>query len=272
MARRRPPKWLEVARGNPSASRQVARTDWLARALARAGVMPQAHAEAAIREGRVRLSGRVTREPLTLVKPDDRVEVDGRPVSLVAPTIVLAFHKPPGTVVSKRDPEGRQTVFDLLLASLPEDLRGYGWHAVGRLDRDTTGLLLFTNDERFVAFATLPKTHLPKRYVAEVGADVDEAKLAPLTRGVELRDGATRPAQVRIRAPRAVEITLTEGRHHQVKRMLGAVKLPVTKLHRESIGSVVVDVPEGAWRKLSDEEVRALGYLPREPPGSEPRA
>ena len=226
--------------------------------------MPESEAEAAIRAGRVKLAGRVTREPLALVRPHDRVEVDGRKVSLSAPTIVLAFHKPAGTLTSQRDIEGRPTVFDVLLPTLPSDLAAYQWHAVGRLDRETTGLLLFTNDERFVSHATLPKTHLPKRYVAEVLGNPDREKLAPLEKGIELRDGPTRPAKVHVRSPNVVEITITEGRNHQVKRMFGAVKLSVTRLHREAIGDVVLDVPEGKWRRLRPEEIRSLGYAPRD--------
>jgi 23S rRNA pseudouridine2605 synthase len=242
----------------------VERTDWLARALARAGVMPEREAEAAIRAGRVTLQGRVVREPLALVRSGDLVRVDGHSVSLSAQTIVLAFHKPPGVITARSDPEGRKTVFDLLVPSLPPELAGYGWHAVGRLDRDTTGLLFFTNDERFVSHATLPKTHLSKRYVAEVRGEADAEKLRPLEIGIPLQDGPARPAKAKVRGPGVVEITLIEGRNRQVKRMLSAVKLPVKKLHREAIGEIVLDVPEGKWRRLSDVEIRSLGFAPNQ--------
>jgi 23S rRNA pseudouridine2605 synthase/16S rRNA pseudouridine516 synthase len=212
-------------------------------------------AETAVRAGRVQVAGRTFREPMTFVRPGDEVRVDGRAVSLEAPTIVLMFHKPAGVVTSSTDPEGNGTVFDRLLAVLPPELQRYGWHAVGRLDRDTTGLLLFTNDEKVVGHITSPETHLPKRYVAAVGSKADDAKLEPLRRGIQLHDGVARPAKARVLEDGRVELTITEGRHHQVKRMLGEVGLPVTKLHRAAIGDLELDVPEGQWRRLTNEEL-----------------
>jgi pseudouridine synthase len=258
---RRPPRWLEAARHRGAAAEGT----WLARALARAGVLPREPAEAAIREGRVKVDGHPVLEPFAPVAPGAAVRLDGRPVSLAFRTRVLAFHKPAGLVCAARDEHGGGTVFDALAAVLPPELRGFGWHAVGRLDRDTTGLLLFTNDEAFVAHATRPQSHLPKRYLARVGANVAEAQLARLREGLELDDGASRPALARARGERAVELTLTEGRWHQVKRMLEAVGLPTLALHREAIGALELDVPLGRARVLDDAEVReALGYAPRE--------
>ena len=197
------------------------------------------------------------------MRPGDEVRLDGRQVDLRARTRVLAFHKPAGVVTSTVDREGIGTVFERLAAVLPPALRGYGWHAVGRLDRNTTGLLLFTNDERFVAHATLPATHLPKRYVARVQGRADDEKLEPLRRGILLDDGPARPAAVKRRGPDEVELTITEGRYHQVKRMLAAVGLPVRALHREAVGGLVLDVPEGAVRELDPEEIRThLGWPP----------
>lgn len=200
------------------------------------------------------------------VHPHSRVTVDGHAVSLAFRTRVLAFHKPAGVVSHGSDPEGIGTVFDALRAALPPELQRFGWHAVGRLDRDTTGLLLFTNDEKFVAHATNPETHLPKRYVARVGAKVKDEKLEPLRRGVKLDDGElTRPAKAKPRGDDAVELVLTEGRFHQVKRMLNVVGLPTLALHREAVGTLELDVPLGAFRELSDEEVKTrLNFVPRE--------
>jgi 23S rRNA pseudouridine2605 synthase/16S rRNA pseudouridine516 synthase len=178
---------------------------------------------------------------------------------------VLAFHKPQGLVCAGRDLHGRGTVFEALAGVLPEALRGHGWHAVGRLDRDTTGLLLFTNDEAFVAHATRPQTHLPKRYLATVGAPLTDAALGALRAGLDLDDGPTRPALARARGAQQVELTLTEGRWHQVKRMLEAVGLPTLALHREAIGTLVCDVEPGQVRLLGDAEVgEALGFSPRD--------
>lgn len=239
--------------------------DWLSRAFARAGVMPLQEAEAAIRAGRVRLDSRDEKEPMAPVHQGSRALLDGHEVSLKWRTRVLVFHKPAGVVTHGSDPEGIGTVFDALRAALPGELQRFGWHAVGRLDRDTTGLLLFTNDEKFVAHATAPATHLPKRYLARVGAKVNDAKLEPLRRGVRLDDGElTRPAKARARGEDSVELVLTEGRFHQVKRMLNVVGLPTLALHRESVGLLELDVPLGGYRELSDEEVKTkLNFDPR---------
>lgn len=260
MARKRPPpRWLEARRhGGPGEG------TWLSRALARAGVLPLAAAEDAIRAGRVRLDGRVAHEPFAPLGPGARVQLDGIERSLAWRTRVLAFHKPAGVVTHGTDPHGVGTVFDALARVLSTELSSFGWHAVGRLDRDTTGLLLFTNDERFVAHATSPQTHLPKRYRATVGAAVTEAQLESLRRGVQLEDGVTRPSQARCLGPSVVELILTEGRYHQVKRMLGAVGLPTLALHRQAVGGLELDVEMGAVREVSEGElITRLRFQPR---------
>jgi 23S rRNA pseudouridine2605 synthase len=248
-----PPKWLEAAKHRTAG---VSGDSWLSRSLSRAGVLPLNRAEDAIREGRLAIDGRVVTEPFTPVNAGSRVSLDGVLVSLAFSTRVLLFHKPAGLVTHGSDPEGIGTVFDGLAKVMAPALANFGWHAVGRLDRDTTGVLLFTNDERFVAHATSPDTHLPKRYLAQVGADVTEWMLKTLRAGITLEEGPTRPAQAQFRGPRQVELTLTEGRYHQVKRMLQAVGLPTLSLHREAVGGVDCDVPVGEVRELSKEEVR----------------
>jgi len=247
----------------PTESRaQRERQDWISRALARAGVMTLPEAEEAIRAGRVKLSGRVVRQPFAVLQPGEDVRVDGHKVLIRRETRVLAFHKPSGVVTAPEDGHSKgDTAFTLLSAQLPAELAGFGWHAVGRLDRNTTGLLLFTNDERFVAHATSPATHLPRRYVAEVQGHATEEKLQPLRDGMELDDGPARPAKADLVDAAHVSVTLTEGRFHQVKRMLGAVGLPVRRLHRASVGGLELDVPEGTFRELTQDEVRsALGF------------
>lgn len=247
----------------PSSGR--ARVDWLARALARAGVMPAEEAEDAILAGRVTIAGRVVKQPLTMLKPGDleKIKVDGHPIALEMRTRVLMMNKPPDHVTAERDRHAR-TVYELLRDTLPQELTRYQWHAVGRLDRNTTGILLFTNDEKFVAHATSPEMDLPKRYVAQLGADASEGRVDVLRRGIELDDGMTRPAKVKLRSKRELELVLTEGRNHQAKRMLGAVGLPVLKLHREAIGELELDIPEGCWREVTEAELREkLRFEPR---------
>jgi 23S rRNA pseudouridine2605 synthase len=263
MTKRRTPKWLDAARRDPAAWRPAERQDWLERALSRAGVLPPGEAEAAICAGRVTIGERVVREPLAFLRAGDEVRLDGRPVDLTARTIVLVLHKPAGVVTGGSDPEGVGTVFDVLAAALPADLRRHRWHAIGRLDRDTTGLLLFTNDERLVGHGTSPAAHLPKTYRATVGADATDERLDPLRRGIVLDDGPCRPAEGRVLGPREVELVITEGRNHQVKRMLAAVGLPVLRLHRSAVGGLVLDVPEAGLRRLADDEIRtALRFDP----------
>ncbi|MCA2978235.1 MAG: rRNA pseudouridine synthase [Myxococcaceae bacterium] len=261
MRRRKEPKWLQAAKARGGASVQA---DFLSRALARAGVLPPSEAERAIRDGRVTVNGRVATVVVAPLEDSDVVAVDGEPVDVRPTTRVLAFHKPKGLVVDGRDPEGVGTVFERLHALLPPTLRGFGWLAVGRLDRDTTGLLFFTNDERFVAHATDPASKLPKRYVATVSGRISDAKLKVLREGIALDDFTTRPAGAERRGERQVALTLTEGKFHQVKRMLGAVGLATLELHREAVGDYVVDVALDTLRALTDAEVEGLlGYHPR---------
>jgi 23S rRNA pseudouridine2605 synthase/16S rRNA pseudouridine516 synthase len=124
--------------------------------------------------------------------------VDGQVRSLEAQLLVLMFHKPAGVIVAGTDPEGVGTVFERLRSVLPEEMRGFEWYAIGRLDRDTTGLLLFTNDERVVQHGTSPEKNLPKRYVADVAGGPSEEALSRLREGLVLEDGPTRPAGARL--------------------------------------------------------------------------
>jgi len=238
--------------------------DWLARALGRVGVLPPDELEEAIQEGRVTLDGRVVRQPLAPVRPGQVIRLDGHRVSLDADTQVLMFHKPRGAVTSSVAQDTRPTVFDVLSAQLSPALRRVRWHAVGRLDVDTTGLLLFTNDEQVVAYVSAPESGLLKRYAARVQGTASDKKLAPLRGGITLDDGVARAASVELRDDGPVVMSITEGRHHQDKRMLGAVGLPVTALHREAIGTLELDVPEGQYRVVRPEELRALGVITRQ--------
>ncbi|MBL8954398.1 MAG: rRNA pseudouridine synthase [Myxococcaceae bacterium] len=250
--RAKTPKWLNAAR-------ESGRTggDWLLRALGRSGALPASEIEGALAAGRVRIDGKVATKPFTPVTESSRVTVDGVVVPLARVTRVLMLHKPPG-VVAEGGRDKRPTVVDVLLPLLTEEQRRFHWLAVGRLDVDTTGLLFFTNDERFVQHATSPESHLPKRYLATVHEKATDAMLQPLRDGVTLDDGPARPASARLRSAGLVELTITEGRNHQVKRMLALVGLPVLKLHREAVGGLVVDVDEGAMRELGGDEIERL--------------
>lgn len=262
-----PPRPASTRHVHPGRWEGKTKPDWLSRALARAGALPQKEAEEAIQAGRVSVNGRVVRQPLAPVPPGAQLRLDGQPVSLEPPTRVLAFHKPAELLTSTVGQHGVGTVYEVLLPQLPPELAGFTWHAVGRLDRGTTGLLLFTNDDKLVTHVTSPDTHLSKRYVATVFGEADEAKLEPLRHGVPLEDGPTRPARVRLRDAHTVEVTVTEGRNHQVKRMLGAVGLPVRALHREAVGGVELDVPEGGFRPLTPTEISEGLHYPPPPPG-----
>jgi 23S rRNA pseudouridine2605 synthase len=256
---RKTPKWLAAAR-TQDASKPA---DFVSRALGRAGILPSRRAEEAVAAGRVTLNHRVVREAFSPVQMGDVVTVDGQRVSLQWQTQVLMFHKTKGLVTAQNDPENIGTVFESLKRLLPPALRSFEWHAVGRLDRDTTGLLLFTNDEKCVAHATKPQTHLPKRYVAQVSGVVTAEKLKRLESGVSIEhDVVSKPARAKQRGEFEIELTLTEGKFHQVKRMLQAVKLNTLILHREAIGTLELDIELGAFRPLTRAEITEnLGFL-----------
>lgn len=258
--------------------------------LARAGVASRRGSENLMTAGRVTVNGRVVTELGSKVDPRvDEVAVDGRAVRLADGPVTLMLHKPAGYVTTMSDPQGRPTVADLV----PTD-RHPGLFPVGRLDADTTGLLLFSTDGELGNGLLHPKRHVTKRYLACVEGRPAERELARLRRGIDLDDGPTRPADVRLlegaaarRAERLldmppaapprssreyaavcegraaarsiVRVALCEGRKRQVKRMLAAVGHPVVALHRDSFGPLGLGgLPRGEWRELSAEEVAAL--------------
>jgi 23S rRNA pseudouridine2605 synthase len=218
--------------------------------LARSGVASRRRSDELIKDGRVRVNGQPGRLD-TFVAASDVVEVDGRTVAPEPLTYVL-LHKPTGVVTTARDPQGRPTVVDLV--SLP--LRVV---PVGRLDADTTGALLLTNDGRLAHRLAHPRYGVDKVYVAEVeGAPTDE-NLRRLAEGIELEEGVTAPARVRRLAPSRIELVLHEGRKRQVRRMCEAVGHPVRSLHRSTYAGLELgDLAPGAWRELTDDEVHTL--------------
>ena len=218
--------------------------------LARAGISSRRGAEELIRSGRVRVNGEVA-GLATFVEPRDSVEVDGARVAPEPLTYVL-LHKPAGVVTTARDPQGRPTVVGLV---------GHERRVVpvGRLDADTTGALLLTNDGPLAHRLMHPRYEVDKVYEAYVDGEPDEEDLAWLREGVELEDGPAAPARADLVGPSRVRLTIHEGRKHQVKRMLEAVGHPVRRLHRSSYAGLTLDGLEpGAWRELTGEEVERL--------------
>jgi len=218
--------------------------------LARAGVASRRGADELIKAGRVTVNG----EPgqlNTFVQSRDRVAVDGERVALQRLAYVL-LHKPAGVVTTARDPQGRPTVVELV----PSEPRVV---PVGRLDADTTGALLLTNDGPLAHRLAHPRYGVEKVYEAEVEGAPDDAALDALRNGIELEDGPTSPARVRRLAPTRIEVAVHEGRNRQVRRMLEAVGHPVRALHRSAYAGLTLEGLEpGRWRELEPSEVDAL--------------
>jgi 23S rRNA pseudouridine2605 synthase len=218
--------------------------------LARAGVASRRGADELIRAGRVRVNGEIAGLAM-FVEAGDRVELDGRPLELEALAYVL-LHKPAGVVTTARDPHGRPTVVELV--AVPQRVV-----PVGRLDADTTGALLLTNDGPLAHRLMHPRYEVDKIYEVEVEGEPDDEALRRLAEGVELDDGRTAPAGVRRLSPSRFELTLHQGRKHQVKRMCEAVGHPVRLLHRSGYAGLTLEgVEPGGWRELTEQEVAAL--------------
>jgi 23S rRNA pseudouridine2605 synthase len=223
--------------------------------LARAGVASRRKADELIKAGRVRVNG----EPgqlNTFVGAEDVVELDGQPLAVQRLAYVL-LHKPRGVVTTAHDPHGRPTVVDLVR----HEARVV---PVGRLDADTTGALLLTNDGELAHRLAHPRYEVEKVYEADVEGEPDDDALVRLGEGVDLDDGRTAPAQARRLGPGRIELSIHEGRKHQVKRMLEAVGHPVRRLHRPRYAGLTVEgLGPGEWRELSNAEVEALRELTR---------
>jgi 23S rRNA pseudouridine2605 synthase len=218
--------------------------------LGRAGVASRRKADELIKSGRVTVNG----EPgqlNTFVAAKDVVELDGKPLAKQRLAYVL-LHKPAGVITTSSDPLGRRTVIDLVdhtARVVP----------VGRLDADTTGALLLTNDGELSHRLAHPSHEIDKVYVADVDGIVTRAALAALEQGVELDDGRTAPAIAKRLGPSRVELTIHEGRKHQVKRMLAAVGHPVRRLHRSVYAGLTLEGLEpGQWRELKPAEIARL--------------
>ena len=260
----RPPRGQPGGRPLPAAAGEQKGPLSLARALSKFGVCSRREAERWIEDGRVAISGHVVRAPTRRIDPRrDVVTVDGARVGDETERVAVALHKPVGYITSRTDPGGRSTVYELL-AGLDR------WvFPVGRLDRDTSGLLILTNDHRLGHRLTDPGHHLPKTYHARVRGVPTAEALRALAEGVPLGDGTTsRPAAVRsLGSGREggcwLEIVLTEGKNRQVRRMCAAVGHDVLDLVRVAIGSLpLADLAPGEWRILDGASLAALQRVP----------
>lgn len=230
----------------------------LQKVIAHAGIASRRKAESLISEGRVRVNGEVTEELGTKVSKKDIIEVDGVPIYQEEPVYYL-FYKPRGVISAVSDDKNRKVVTDYFIG-IPERI-----YPVGRLDYDTSGALLLTNDGDFSQRLSHPKHQVDKVYVAKVKGYADNKTLYPLTKGVMIEGKKTAPARFEVistdrkAGTSIVELTIHEGRNHQVKNMLAAVGLPVQKLKRERYGDLTLKgLRPGEFRRLNAKEVNSL--------------
>lgn len=229
----------------------------LERVLSKAGVGSRVEARSWIHAGRVTVNGALTRNPDHWIDMQrDRVRLDNKPL-VARDRMYVLLYKPTGYLTTYKDPEGRPTVYDLIEGA------GTFLSPVGRLDLDTSGLLLMTNDNQFAERVTNPDSHVAKTYLVKASVVLTDAQLQQLRDGIELSDGPTRQALVkRIRDSAKYthfEITLTEGRNRQVRRMVEALDARVLKLVRVKIGPLAIGkLPIGKWRLLTPAEVQAV--------------
>jgi len=232
----------------------------LAKYLAHAGVASRRAAELLIVSGRVSVGEETVTDPARDVDEHSRVALDGQPLAGPEPRVLYALHKPVGVLSTARDTHGRPTVLELVPA------RGLRLYPVGRLDRDSSGLILLTNDGELANRLTHPRFEVPKTYRVKLrGGSPSEEVLDALRAGLQLDDGPTRPAHVRRvggRGSSSIEITIHEGRNRQVRRMCQAVGRVVDELQRTRFGPLSLDgLASGAHRRLGKAEVARLRAL-----------
>lgn len=235
----------------------------LQKVIAQAGIASRRHAEQMILDGRVQVNGEKVVALGTKVLPADRILVDGRVINSISETFdYYILHKPTGYITSAKDPQGRRTVMDLLLKVKQRV------YPIGRLDYDTSGLLVLTNDGELAHRLMHPSFGVEKTYQVEVEGNVPSQALLRLERGIELEDGKTAPAQVRVISRNGqgslqrLEITIHEGRNRQVRRMFEAIGYPVVALKRIRFGPLQLkaDLSIGKYRSLTDQEVSQLRH------------
>ena len=229
----------------------------LGKYLAHAGVASRRGSERLIGDGRVRVGGVVVRDPAHDVTGSVEVSVDGQPL-VPEPREAWILNKPAGVVSTASDPQGRPTVTELVVSSRR-------LYPVGRLDYESTGLLLLTNDGELANRLTHPRFGVPKTYRARLARRIDDRALSLLRGGVKLDDGYTAPAKVKRCSPRVIELTVREGRNRQIRRMIEAVGNEVTGLTRIRLGPLSLgELREGAARQLGPTEMSQLWEYARD--------
>jgi 23S rRNA pseudouridine2605 synthase len=242
---------LEAPLWEQQAATTAVEGERLQKVMAARGHASRRACEILIEERRVTVNGEVAVLGRR-VHDDDVIAVDGTPIERQAALVYYVLHKPLGVLSSAKDPHGRPVV----VGYVPPEPRVF---PVGRLDADTEGLLLLTNDGRITHRITHPSYGVEKEYVAEVHGHPSDTELARLRRGIELDDGPTAPARVWRVRPSTIHVVLHEGRNRQVRRMFEAIEHPVLHLRRTRVGPVVDDtLGPGGWRPLRPEEVTAL--------------
>jgi pseudouridine synthase len=224
------------------------------------GIASRREAEKMILEGRVKLNGSLVKLGDKANPQQDKIEIDGKRLTKRPPLVYILLHKPKGVVCTCEDPQNRKTVIDLLEPKLRS---GYGIHPVGRLDRESTGALLLTNDGELTLNLTHPRYHLPKTYRVWLQGHPNESILQQWSEGVILDHKKTSPAQVKILAQKTtktlLEIVLNEGRNRQIRKTAELLGFPVIRLHRTAIGSLkLADLPCGEYRFLEPWEVKKI--------------
>ena len=278
---------LQQGMNKPSDKKSDYEGDRIAKVLARAGVCSRRDAERMIADGRVAVNGRRLDTPALNVTPNDNITVDGKPVGEPDPPRLWRYHKPAGLVTTNRDPQGRETVFQKLPASLPRV------NAVGRLDINTEGLLLLTNDGGMKRFLELPSTGWLRRYRVRAFGKADEARLAALKKGIEIDGVNYRSIEATLERVQGGNVWLTmalrEGKNREIKKVLEALDLKVNRLIRLSFGPFqlgqldsgrVEEVPRRVLRQQLGKNWQAIvdGTIPKggddnaaEPPSGKPR-
>ena len=230
----------------------------ICKVIARSGLASRREAETMVEDGRVHVNGELVHHPGHPVTPSDRITVDEQPLPSPARHVYYLLNKPRGVITGRNDPDERKSVFDLV-SHLPERVE-----PVGRLDMDTEGVLLLTNDGELAHKLTHPSMHVPKRYLVKVWREPDEKTLNRVRNGIRLEDGRTAPCKVRVvertQSGNAwLEVTVTEGRNRLIRRVFEAVNHPVSKLRRESFATLAARGCErGKVRPLTNEELRRL--------------